>query len=275
MKSRAMALVTLAFCACASSGPTATRSDPFEPLNRQVFAFNEALDKAVLAPVARGYREVVPEFVRTSVNNFFGNLGDVWSTVNLVLEAKPQPALEMTMRVATNTVFGVGGLVDFATEMGLTRKRKDFGQTLGWWGVANGPYLVLPLFGPSTLRDTAAMPLDLAASPSRVFGTTSDRVGASTLQLIDTRAGLLSASGVLDQIALDKYSLIRDGWLARRRSQIYDGDPPDEPAAAEPDAESATPASAASAASSAASSDAKALPLPAKALANSPANPVK
>jgi phospholipid-binding lipoprotein MlaA len=172
------------------------------------------------------------------------------------------------MRVATNTIFGVAGLVDFATEMGLTRKRKDFGQTLGWWGVANGPYLVLPLFGPSTLRDTAAMPLDLAASPSRVFGTSSDRVGASALQLIDTRAGLLSASGVLDQIALDKYSLIRDGWLARRRSQIYDGDPPDEPAAADPDGDAA-------AATSAASSPAKALALPAKALPDSQANPAK
>jgi phospholipid-binding lipoprotein MlaA len=264
MKSPALTLVAFCLSACASSGPQVTRSDPFEPLNRQVFEFNEALDKAVLAPVARGYREVVPEFVRTSVNNFFGNLGDVWSTVNLVIEAKPQPALEMTMRVATNTIFGVAGLVDFATEMGLTRKRKDFGQTLGWWGVGNGPYLVLPLFGPSTLRDTAAMPLDLAASPSRVFGTSSDRVGASALQLIDTRAGLLSASGVLDQIALDKYSLIRDGWLARRRSQIYDGDPPDEPAAAEPEAEAA----AAPSASAAASSAAKALPI-------TPANPVK
>jgi phospholipid-binding lipoprotein MlaA len=272
MKLPALTLIALSLSACATSGPTATRSDPFEPFNRQVFSFNEALDKALLAPVARGYREVVPEFVRTSVNNFFGNLGDVWSTVNLVLEAKPQPAIEMSMRVATNTVLGVGGLVDFATEMGLTRKRKDFGQTLGWWGVGNGPYLVLPLFGPSTLRDTAAMPLDFAASPSRVFGTTSDRVGASALQLIDTRAGLLSASGVLDQIALDKYSLIRDGWLARRRSQIYDGDPPDEPAPADPEVDAAAPGAVDSAARSAAPS---ASGSPVKALPNSQANPVK
>jgi phospholipid-binding lipoprotein MlaA len=224
-------LVALAATGCATAGPDGSPKDPFEPMNRQVFSFNEAVDDAVLAPVARGYKSLVPEFIRTGVGNFFGNLADVWSTVNLALQAKPEPALLMTMRVATNTLFGVAGLVDIASDLGIARQKKDFGQTLGWWGVGNGPYLVLPLFGPSTVRDTVALPVDLKASPSRVFGSSNDRYAATALQLVDTRANLLDASGVLDQIALDKYILVRDGWLARRRSQIYDGDPPDEPAA--------------------------------------------
>lgn len=205
------------------------KSDPWERLNRRVYGFNEAVDAAVLKPVARGYQAVVPEFIRTGIDNMFGNLGDVWSTVNLLLQAKPKPALEMGMRVVTNSIFGLAGFLDIAEEVGLSRQTEDFGQTLGVWGVGSGPYVMLPLLGPSTLRDTAALPVDMKASPSALaFKEVRDQNGATILSVINTRTKLLNASKVLDDVALDKYILLRDAYLSRRRSQVYDGDPPDE-----------------------------------------------
>ena len=205
------------------------RSDPWERLNRRIYGFNEAVDAAVLKPVALGYRAVVPEFLRTGIDNMFGNLGDAWSAVNLLLQAKPKPALEMGMRVVTNSVFGLAGFLDIAEEAGLSRQNEDFGQTLGTWGVQSGPYLMLPLLGPSTLRDTAALPVDMKASPSAIaFKEVRDQNGATVLSIINTRTKLLNASKMLDDVALDKYILLRDAYLSRRRSQVYDGDPPDE-----------------------------------------------
>ena len=205
------------------------KSDPWERLNRRVYGFNEAVDAAVLKPVARGYQAVVPEFIRTGIDNMFGNLGDVWSTVNLLLQAKPKPALEMGMRVVTNSIFGLAGFLDIAEEAGLSRQSEDFGQTLGVWGVGSGPYVMLPLLGPSTLRDTAALPVDMKASPSALaFKEVRDQNGATILSVINTRTKLLNASKVLDDVALDKYILLRDAYLSRRRSQVYDGDPPEE-----------------------------------------------
>jgi phospholipid-binding lipoprotein MlaA len=205
------------------------RSDPWERLNRRIYGFNEAVDAAVLKPVALGYRAVVPEVLRTGIDNMFGNLGDAWSAVNLLLQAKPKPALEMGMRVVTNSVFGLAGFLDIAEEAGLSRQTEDFGQTLGTWGVQSGPYMMLPLLGPSTLRDTAALPVDMKASPSAIaFKEVRDQNGATVLSIINTRTKLLNASRVLDDVALDKYILLRDAYLSRRRSQVYDGDPPDE-----------------------------------------------
>lgn len=205
------------------------KSDPWERLNRRVYGFNDAVDTAVLKPVAQGYRAVVPEFIRSGIDNMFGNLGDVWSTVNLVLQAKPKPALEMGMRVVTNSIFGLAGFLDIAGEAGLSRQQEDFGQTLGVWGVQSGPYMVLPLLGPSTLRDTAALPVDMKASPAALaFKEPRDRNGATVLSVINTRTKLLDATKVLDDVALDKYILLRDAYLSRRRSLVYDGDPPDE-----------------------------------------------
>jgi phospholipid-binding lipoprotein MlaA len=212
----------------AEAAPTSSK-DPFESLNRRVFRFNEVVDESVLKPMAQGYQRWVPEPVRTSVDNVLGNLGDVWSTANQLLQGKLGNATAMTMRVLTNTVFGVGGLFDPASLMGLDRQSEDFGQTLGRWGVPPGPYVVLPLLGPSTLRDTAGKPLDIYYSPSYVAESTAASIGISGLQVVSVRAGLLSASNMLDGIALDKYSFLRDAYLARRRSQVYDGDPPDEP----------------------------------------------
>jgi phospholipid-binding lipoprotein MlaA len=204
-------------------------ADPLEPWNRGVFSFNEGLDKAVLKPVANGYRKVVPEPIRRAVGNFFGNFGDAWSAANHFLQGKPVTGLQMTMRFATNTALGFGGLLDIGTEVGLERQEEDFGQTLGRWGLPAGPYLVWPLFGPSSLRETAAMPLDRGWSASIAFSDSAERFGLASLNLVDTRARLLGASQMLDDIALDKYSFVRDAYLARRRSLVYDGEPPDTP----------------------------------------------
>ena len=210
-------------------------ADPFEGFNRDVFAFNEALDKAVLVPVATAYRDVLPEPVRRGVGNFFGNFYDAWSAVNHFLQGKPQAGLEMTMRVATNTVMGIGGLFDVATEAGLERQEEDFGQTLGKWGFGAGPYLVIPILGPSSVRDAVALPLDRSATPTLAFGGDTERYGLVTLNFVDARARYLSAGRLLDEIALDRYSFLRDAYLTRRRSLVYDGEPPEEPEAEDHD----------------------------------------
>jgi phospholipid-binding lipoprotein MlaA len=207
----------------------ASDKDPFERGNRAIYRFNDSLDKAVVRPVAEAYVAAVPELVRTGVGNFFGNIGDVWSTVNKLLQGKVVQGAQMTLRVATNTVFGLGGVLDPATEMGLERQSEDFGQTLGFWGVPPGPYLVLPVFGPSTLRDAAALPLDkTATSLSRVIHDDGGVVAGTGLQLAQTRAELLGASKLLGDVSLDPYAFLRDAYLARRRNLVWDGDPPDE-----------------------------------------------
>lgn len=204
-------------------------NDPVEGWNRAVFGFNERLDNAVLKPVARGYQAVVPELVRTGIGNVFGNFSDGWSAINQLLQGKPIASAQMTMRVATNTLFGLGGIFDVASDLGIERQQEDFGQTLGRWGLPAGPYLVWPLLGPSSLRDSAGLPLDLSWSPSALTKDDPTRYGLTSLRLIDTRAGLLSATRLIDEIALDKYVFIRDGYLARRHNLVYDGDPPELP----------------------------------------------
>lgn len=234
---RAVASAALALELMGCATVPATPGDPLESVNRAVFSFNEAVDAAVLKPVATGYRAVVPQFVRTGVDNFFGNIGDAWSAVNHLLQAKPAAAFEMGLRFGFNTVFGIFGLLDVAGEAGIERRSEDFGQTLGYWGLGPGPYLVLPLLGPSTLRDTAALALDGRASPVALSDETRDRYAIAGLLVVSTRARLLSATQAIDDIALDKYSLIRDGFLARRRYQVYDGNPPEEPEPPEEGAE--------------------------------------
>lgn len=149
--SAALALALLQGCA---TGPNANPADPLEPLNRTVFQFNDRLDRAVIKPVATAYQNVTPELVRTGVTNFFGNISDVWSVVNNLLQAKPQAAIESFFRVTTNTLWGLGGIFDVASDLKIPKHSENFGQTLGHWGVASGPYLVLPVFGPSNVRDS-------------------------------------------------------------------------------------------------------------------------
>jgi phospholipid-binding lipoprotein MlaA len=208
--------------------------DPLEPVNRAIFSFNDAIDRAVLAPVARGYQAVVPELMRQGVSNFFGNFSDGWSAINQLLQGKGEAAGTMTMRVGVNTLFGIGGLFDVASDLGMERQSEDFGQTLGWWGMPAGPYLVWPLLGPSTARDSLGRPLDIAWSPSAVVNDSTAGTSLSLLNLVDTRANLLQATGIVEGIALDKYSFIRDAYVARRRNLVYDGNPPELPEDKEP-----------------------------------------
>lgn len=219
-------------CATAPAGagaPVAATNpaDPWEAWNRKVYAFNDAVDEAVLKPVAEGYRKVLPQMVRTGISNVFGNIGDVWSAANHLLQGKVHAGLDMGMRVLTNTFFGLGGLLDPATEMGLTRRSEDFGQTLGKWGVGAGPYVVLPFLGPSTVRDTGGFIVDrAAASPSKLAETDPGAYGLTTLELVNTRANLLATTQLLGEVALDRYSFVRDAYLSRRLDQVYDGAPP-------------------------------------------------
>jgi phospholipid-binding lipoprotein MlaA len=205
--------------------------DPFERFNRSMYAFNDRLDRALVRPVAQAYQASVPELMRQGVSNFFGNIGDAWSAVNKLLQGKVVQSAQMTLRVATNTVFGLAGVLDPATEFGLERQSEDFGQTLGFWGVPSGPYLVLPVFGSSTVRDAAALPLDKAAtSTGALVNDSGATIGLTGLNLVNTRAELLGASRLLGDVALDPYAFLRDAYLARRRNLVWDGDPPEEPA---------------------------------------------
>jgi phospholipid-binding lipoprotein MlaA len=206
-----LALALLQGCAV---GPNPR--DPFEPFNRSVTRFNDGLDEAIVKPVAQAYQNTVPSPVRTGVNNFFGNLSDAWSFVNNVLQAKPQAAVDSFMRVSVNTLIGLGGVLDWATPMGIERHSEDFGKTLGRWGMAAGPYLVLPVLGPSTVRDAAARVVDAQGDLVMQINNVPVRNSLYVLRAVDLRAGLLRAGEVLDQAALDKYSFTRDAYLQRR-----------------------------------------------------------
>jgi len=217
--------VVLALQACATV-PNADARDPWESMNRRVYSFNDVLDKVALKPVATVYANVLPSPVRTGIHNFLGNLGDVWSMVNSALQLKGQATVETLMRIQVNTFLGLGGVLDVATEMRLEKRREDFGQTLGYWGVKPGPYLVLPVLGPSTLRDTLATPLDLKGDMVQQFNDTSTRSVLSVTRVIDTRSGMLKTLDIVKEAALDPYTFVRDGYLQKRESDVYDGNPP-------------------------------------------------
>ncbi|MEO8151686.1 MAG: VacJ family lipoprotein [Rhizobacter sp.] len=224
-------LVLLTGCATtAAGGPktTAQQIDPWENWNRKVYAFNDSIDEAVLKPVATTYTNVVPRPIRRGVTNFFGNVSDVWSAFNNFLQGKFANGMQDVIRVGTNTLFGLGGFLDVASEFGADRQGEDFGQTLGRWGMAPGPYVVWPVLGPSTVRDSLALPLDIQVSPALAVQNQTGKYALTGLQLVNQRANLLGASSMLNDIALDKYVFVRDAYLQRRRSLIFDGDPPEE-----------------------------------------------
>jgi phospholipid-binding lipoprotein MlaA len=220
-------LLFLSLAGCAS-GPNANPRDPLEPFNRGVYKFNDAVDRAVLKPVATAYRDATPVRVRQGVGNFFGNLEDIWSFVNNALQFKGQPAIDSLRRFGVNTFMGWFGIFDVATEMDIEKHTKDFGHTLGYWGVATGPYLVLPLLGPSTVRDTVALPVDWKGDIVSSVEHIPTRNTATVLRAVDNRSDLLKASTMLEEAALDKYTFTRDAYLQRRRSVIFEGNPPDE-----------------------------------------------
>ncbi|RZL33667.1 MAG: VacJ family lipoprotein [Rubrivivax sp.] len=199
-------------------GSKGQRLDPWESWNRKVFAFNEKLDANVLKPVATAYSEVVPAPIRTGIDNFFGNIGDAWSAVNLMLQGRFKAGVEQGMRFAVNSTIGLAGVLDVATEAGLEKNTQDFGKTLGKWGMGTGAYIVWPVFGPSSVRDSLALPVDWQASPGVIFDDGSKKVAITTLSIINTRANFLRAGAMLEGIALDKYTFYRDAYLQRRGS---------------------------------------------------------
>ncbi len=226
-----LALVASAFVlatGCAVIPPDSGTSpiDPLETYNRHVFEFNERADRYVLKPVAEGYTNVVPEPVRNCVGNIFGNLADVGNALNNLLQGKPADAASDLCRVAINSTIGLLGCFDVARKAGLTKSNEDFGQTFGRWGVGPGPYFVLPLFGPSTIRDTFGRAADVYADPIHYVEDDAAQLGGQSLRVVDTRAQLLRAGQLLDGAALDKYRFIRDAYLQRRRNLVFDGNPP-------------------------------------------------
>ena len=223
-----MGIALMAGCATTQQTERVAKIDPFESMNRAVFTFNENADEYVIKPVAEAYQFVLPDFVRTGVTNFFSNIGDVFVAVNNLLQGKPGNAANDIGRFLVNSTIGILGLFDVATEAGLEKNKEDFGQTLGVWGVPSGPYVVLPLFGPSSVRDTAGLALDIKTD----FILNSNqlnhdqKVGSTVLRVVNQRANLLDASQLLEDAAFDKYSFLRDSYLQRRRNQVYDGNPP-------------------------------------------------
>jgi phospholipid-binding lipoprotein MlaA len=217
----AMGLIT----GCATSG---NAKDPIEGYNRAMFAFNDGLDKAVIKPVAKGYDAVLPTPVRTGVTNFFGNIADLFIGVNNLVQGKVSDGVGVLGRVAVNTTVGFLGIFDVASNMGLEKHEEDFGQTFGRWGMGSGAYVVLPLLGPRTVRDTAGLVLDVATDPVVYIDNVPTRNTLASLRVVNDRANLLPAEKVIEEAALDKYSYIRDAYLQRRRSLVYDGNPPRE-----------------------------------------------
>ncbi|QHE94292.1 MlaA family lipoprotein [Pandoraea fibrosis] len=212
--------MALAGCATVTNPNPA---DPIEGFNRSMYSFNDTLDKAVMVPVAKGYRFAVPEPARDMVTNFFSNVGDVYNFANNLLQLEITAAAQDLMRLTMNTFFGVGGLFDFATPAGLPKHSQDFGVTLGKWGLPDGPYLVLPLLGPSTVRDTVGMAGNMFIDPTSYIKPDWVSYTIYGVRLVNTRANLLDASNLLEAAALDPYSFTRDAYLARRKYLINGG----------------------------------------------------
>ncbi len=223
--SRTFVLLTAALLSACATVPGAGQDprDPFENYNRAMYDFNMGLDRKVIRPVAEGYVDIVPSPVRTAIGNFFSNIGDVWTAVNNYLQVKPREGTQDVARVVLNSTFGVLGLIDVATPMGLPKHEEDFGQTLGKWGVQSGPFLVLPLFGASTVRDGLARPVDFLADPVSQVSDAGTRNVARGVRLVDNRADLLGASSLMEDAALDPYQFLRDAYLQRRESRVRDG----------------------------------------------------
>ncbi|WP_370625424.1 VacJ family lipoprotein [Polynucleobacter sp. CS-Odin-A6] len=211
-------------CASIPAGVQPSPSDPWEPFNRSVFEFNEGLDAYLLKPVVRGYRFILPEFVRDGIYNFFSNYNDIYTALQNLLQGKPADAFSDLMRVVVNTTFGLGGLIDMATPGGLPKHKEDWGQTFGVWGIPSGPYVVLPFFGPSSVRDTFGTGADLESD--YLFSFVKDiglRNSITGLRVINARNTYYEAGDLLDGAALDKYSFLRDAYIQRREYQINEG----------------------------------------------------
>ncbi len=200
--------------------------DPIEPYNRAVYSFNDAVDRAILRPIAVGYQKITPEPVDRGITNFFNNIADVTSVANNILQFKMSRAGSDVGRIFINTTVGALGFFDVATNVGLPSYKEDFGQTLGYWGIAPGPYFMLPLLGPSTIRETIGRAGDVMTSPLHYLDENDVRWGLRGLNIVDRRANLLAAGRILDEAAIDRYSFVRDAYLQRRLNLVHDGNPP-------------------------------------------------
>ncbi len=221
---------TLVGCASIPAGVEPSPHDPWESFNRSVFEFNEGLDAYLLKPVVAGYRFVLPEFVRDGIYNFFSNYGDIYNIFYNLLQGKPGYAFNDFMRVAVNTTMGLGGFIDLATPGGLEKHKEDWGQTFGVWGVPAGPYVVLPFFGPSNVRDTFGTVADLESD--YLFKYVKDvglRNSITGLRVVNARNTYYEAGDLLDGAAIDKYSFMRDAYIQRRQYQINEGRDDEEP----------------------------------------------
>jgi len=228
LKKRVLTVAAACVLAGCASVPYENPDDPWERYNRTMFRINDTVDKAVTKPLAQTYDAVAPLPVRSGIGNFFGNLGDVWTGANNLMQGKGRDGLSDLGRVVINSTLGILGLFDIATEMGIEKHDEDFGQTLAVWGVPSGPYFVVPFFGPRTLRGAAALPVDLMGSGTVQLSDVAARNTASALRLVHQRAALLGADRAVEQGSLDRYGYIRDFYLQRRRYEIYDGHPPRE-----------------------------------------------
>jgi phospholipid-binding lipoprotein MlaA len=216
---------TLAIAAALGGCATASNPrDPFEGFNRAMFTFNDKLDQVALKPAATAYQKVLPSFVQTGIGNFFGNIGDAWTAVNNLLQGKVGDGVTDIMRVAVNSTIGLFGLIDIGSEAGMTKHKQDFGATLGVWGAGSGPYVVLPFFGPSTVRDTAALPVDWEGDLWHHVYPVDIRNSGMVLRVVEQRAAALDASSLVESAALDRYEFVRDGYLQRRESKIKGDD---------------------------------------------------
>ncbi|KVT42487.1 VacJ family lipoprotein [Burkholderia ubonensis] len=206
-----------------ATGPNRNPSDPLEPMNRAVYTFNDTVDRNIAVPIAKGYQKVTPTPVRTAISNFFSNLGDLGNLANNLLQLRITDATQDLMRVAMNSLFGVGGLIDIATPAGLPKHHQDFGLTLARWGMPSGPYLVLPVFGPSTFRDGVGRAVDVRFNLLNYIEPAA-RNPMYVMQFVSARSDLLGATDLLKQAALDPYSFVRDAYLQQRKSLTYKGE---------------------------------------------------
>lgn len=233
LASLCVATILMTGCATTSrDGGTASASspdDPFEGFNRAVYTVNDKLDRAVFKPLAQGYEKVLPDPVRACVSNVFGNISDVPAGLNNFLQGKFKEGGSDVCRVGVNSTIGVGGCFDVASKWGFEKHNEDFGQTLGRWGVPSGPYLVIPLFGPSTLRDGPALIVDTYTDPTHYITFVAPRNILYGVRLVDKRAQALDTTNFIDNAALDPYVFVRDAYLARRRSLVLDGREPAPP----------------------------------------------
>jgi phospholipid-binding lipoprotein MlaA len=223
-------VVFLAGCASTPTGddgepPARAEYDPFEPLNRSLYAFNDAVDRVTLKPIARGYKAVIPEFARRGVTNFSRNLFTPRSAINNFLQGKPRPGFSELGRFILNSTIGIGGLFDVAATQGIPVYDEDFGQTLAVWGLPEGPYLFIPILGPNTMLDAVSTPVDIATDPLYHYDNSSVRDKLYVLRLIDLRMRLLTAETLLED-SKDPYLTLRESYLQNRRFQVYDGNPP-------------------------------------------------